>query len=416
MLLGLLAFAGMASAAVTIEEVEFDDDELSDSGTNFVRDIERGEEFTVKVHLRSDEDLENVQVEAELRGYDHDDRVEDITDVFDMDANVTYVKKLDLRFPQRIDKDGYGLTVEVSSRSGQEAVETYNLNVDAERHNIAIRDVVFSPEGSVKAGRALLASVRLTNYGDEEEETIKVKVAIPDLGISASDYVDELDSDDSTTSEELYLRIPTCTRAGVYDVEVTVEYDDFDERTTELSEIRVIEDDTCEINANNGGQGSSAAKPSIVYDASTQDAAQGGPAAAYAVTVANPTDSAKTVTLMVAGVDAFGEARISPSNVLVVSAGESKTAFVYVTADEDAEPGQYGFTVSVAGLASAAQDIALSANVVESEDKGNGSLRTALEIGLIILVVILVIIGLIVGFNKLREDEDEPEEEAQTYY
>jgi antitoxin component YwqK of YwqJK toxin-antitoxin module len=169
MLVGLLTSVGPATAAITIVEVEFDDDELEARGTTFVRDIERGEEFTVKVYLVSDEDVEDVQVETEVRGYDHNDRDEDFTDVFDMDANREYVKELELRFPQRIDKDGYGLTVAVIYRNGLESIETYDLGVDSVRHDLGIWDVTFSPEGSVQAGRALLTSVRVPNYGDEDE-------------------------------------------------------------------------------------------------------------------------------------------------------------------------------------------------------------------------------------------------------
>src|SRR3989338_6212233 len=100
-LIGALLVSGIANAAFVISEVELDEDTLDPTSTNFVRDIEKGDEFDVKVHFYSTVDADDVQVSAELRGYDHDDRVEDITDVFDAKANVTYVKKLSLKLDRK---------------------------------------------------------------------------------------------------------------------------------------------------------------------------------------------------------------------------------------------------------------------------------------------------------------------------
>ena len=403
LILSVVALASFASAAITIDEVEFDDDSLGD-GTNVIRDIESGETFTVKVHVTSDEDIDDVQVEAYIRGYDHDDRVEDISDVFDMKANVSYVKKLEVSFPQRIDDDSYQLRVRVEGRNGASAYNDYDLEIDGARHDIAIRDVIFSPEGAVKAGRAILASVRVSNYGEKDEDSVKVQVSVPDLGVSASDYIDELEAGESTTSEELYLRIPTCAEAGVYDVDVRVSYDDGDEVVTDSAQITVTEDETC------GAPSASGAKPTIVYDAASQDLTAGGQGAVYAITIANPTNAAKTVAVSVSGVDVFGSAKVSPSNVIVVGAGETKTVYVYVTADKDAKAGQYGFTASIAGLSASTQDIALAANV---KAKSGVDTVTALEIGLVVLIIILVILGIIFGYRKMNEGNSD---ETQTYY
>lgn len=405
-LIGILAISGIATATITINEVELDDDSLGD-GTNTITGVERGEEFEVKVRVISSDDLNDVQVEVYVRGYDHDDRIEDITDVFDMKAGVTYTKKLTLSLPQRMDQDRYQLRVRVEGRDGEIDYKDYDLEVDTGRHLLVIKDVVFSPEGSVKAGRALLVSVRLKNYGEKDEEGIKVKVIVPDLGISASDYIDELESDESTTSEEIYLRIPSCSAEGTYDVKVEVTYDDGDEKIIEMSEIRVIPDETCEV----GGVSDSDQKPTITYDSSTQDVTTAG--AIYTLTMSNPTNSAKTVTLSVNGVDIFGSVRVSPSNVVVLGAGETKTVYIYVTADKSAKAGQYSFSITVSGLGTTSQEISLTANVIESA--GLGSVKRALEVGLVVLVAILVILGLIIGFRKLKSEE-EIEGEDKTYY
>ena len=405
-LIGLLTICGVASATITINDVILDGNHLG-NGTNIISGIDRGDEYRVKVRVTSDENLSDVQIEVYIRGYDHDDRIEDITDVFDMKADVRYSKKLTLTFPKRMDQDGYQLRVRVEGRDGEIAYNDYDLEVDTGRHLLTIKDVVFSPEGSVKAGRALLASVRLKNYGEKDEEGIKVKVSVPDLGISASDYIDELESDESTTSEEIYLRIPSCSAEGTYDVRVEVTYDDGDEKIIEMSEIRVISDETCEV----GGVSDSDQKPTITYDSTIQDVTVKG--AIYTLTISNPTNSARTVTIGVNGVDVFGSVRVSPSNVIVLGAGETKTVYLYITADKSAKAGQYSFSVSVSGLGTTTQEIPLTANVIESVNFSN--IKKALEVGLVVLVAILVVLGLIIGFTKLKREE-ETEEEGKTYY
>ena len=93
-------------------------------------------------------------------------------------------------------------------------------------------------------------------------------------------------------------------------------------------------------------------------------------------------ESLPSVTVTVTGVDVFGEARVSPSNVIVIGSGETKTAYVYVTADKEAKAGQYGISAAVSGLGTTTQEIALTANVVEAASLGN--LKKALEVGLVI--------------------------------
>ena len=103
---------------------------------------------------------------------------------------------------------------------------------------------------------------------------------------------------------------------------------------------------------------------------------------------------------------------MEPSSVTVVPAGETKTVYVYVSANDDASAGSNGFkaTISSDGESKA---VALTANVV-ADSKGMGSLK-GLEIALVVLVIILIIIGLIIGFSKLRNNSDD-DEGAQTYY
>jgi len=101
-----------------------------------------------------------------------------------------------------------------------------------------------------------------------------------------------------------------------------------------------------------------------------------------------------------------------------LGAGETQTAYLYVTPKEDAPEGEKVFMVSVETQGDQKQ-VALTANVLAGESEPLGDwdkVKKGLEIGLIVLVVLLVVLILIIGFNKLKGDEEPEEISGQTYY
>jgi uncharacterized membrane protein len=418
LLVGLLAFCGLAYAipSTIIEKVEVEGTELDTAGTTRL-DVERGEDISVKIWLQSNVDLEDVEVEAFISGYEYNDkeRMSDTTHIFDMDTNVTYVKKLKLTLPSKVEEDNYKLRIIVSDRDGEEVVQKYSLKIDVKRHLLTIKDVVLSPEGTVQAGRALLATVRVKNIGEKDEESVKVKISIPELGISASDYIDEIEADESESSEELYLRIPTCSDAGTYVLKADVEYDEGYETVSKEMAVDVAEGEACE-----------AVAPTITpttpqtiigVGATTQDVTAGAGGVIYPLTITNAGATSRTYTIAVSGAEDWADVRISPSNTLIIDAGESKSVFVYVSAKDTASAGSHMFAVEVSSGGESLKEITLSANVAVAKAP-TSSLRRSLEVGLVVLVILLVILGLIIGFNKLKgsEEEEESAEAGQTYY
>jgi len=246
-LIGIVVLSAVASALpVAIDDVKVNGDSVSPSDSNKIS-VERGEELEVKVILTSSEAVDNVQIRAEISGYEYDyvDSVSDITKTFDMDANATHKKYLYIDLPENVEVDSYKLRVFVTNRDDVEVVENYNLKIDAERHKVVIKDIILTPAYEIVAGRSLLAAVRVENMGNRDEDSVKVTVSIPDLGVSASDYIDELDEDDAETSEELFLRIPTCAEPDVYEVVAKVVYDDGHEDVSETALVNIVESGTC---------------------------------------------------------------------------------------------------------------------------------------------------------------------------
>lgn len=401
--------------------------DLVENGDEIRLSLERDQQIEVKVEIMANTDMNDVSVEAEIFGDNHN-HLSDASETFNVKNQTLYIKELELDLPAVMDRDNYDLRVTVAGRTG--AVKTYNypLNVDTKKDSVVISDVTFNPSNEIIAGRALLTVVRVKNVGSDDQDSVKVKVSIPELDVYAVDYIDELESDDSVSSEEMYMRIPSTAKSGDYDVKVTVEYDDGYKDTEKEYTITVVGESAAEptqpgTQPTQPGTQPASGAIQITAGPQTQDTARGQGGAIYPVSVTNPTSSAKSLTLGVAGVEAFGTVKISPSTLLVVQPGATETFYVYVSANEDATLGQHTFGVEVKSNNEVLQQFPLNVNVVESEqpaqDSGWEGVKKGLLVGLVVLIVILVILGLIIAFNKMKgsEDEEEVEEGAsQTYY
>lgn len=402
-----------ASATLDVSNVIVKVDDQEVSGTSAVTaGLEKDNTIEVRVEFKANADMD-IEVEAELSADGKKDKISDSTDEFAVHNGTTYVKKLQLTLPQRMDQDRqYQLRATISSRYDYVTV-TGKIDIASTDHMVQIKDIVLNPENEVKAGRALLATARIKNRGTQTEEDVKVKASIPALGISASDYIDELDAeggeDDSTTSEELYMRIPDCAEPGEYTVKVCVEYDDGDEEDCATTKIDVVESDTCQAA---GEPAAATGKTIITVGPDTQNVAQGG-SVMYPITISNDGAESKVYSISVDSAN-WAEFSVTPSNVMVVGPGESKAAYVSVKANPSAS-GLQVFSVTIKSGENVLKQVPLRANIAGTA-AGLGKVKKALEVGLVVLVVLLVILGLIIGFNKLKGSEEAEEGEEKTYY
>ncbi len=397
LLLSALAVSA-ATVPVSIDSVKIDGDAISPSASNRLS-LERNDDIDIKVTITALSDVENVKITATLDGYEYGD-ISDSTSVFDVEANTTYKKTLTLTLPDRMDQDNYKLKVMVSSRDDETLIQYYNLKIDTVRHGLKIKDVVFSPENEVKAGRALIATARIKNVGKKDEEGVKVTLSIPELDVSDSVYIDEIESEDTITSEEVYIRIPNCAATGEYKATVTVKYNDGEDSISKDYTINVVADeDLCK------GTG----KTVLTIGPESQEVEK-KQAAIYALTISNEGSSARTYTITVDGLSDWATAEVSPSNAIVVDAKKTEAAYIYVTPNKSATSGDHMFSVTIASSGETLQQVPLTLTVKGSDVS---SVKKVLEISLIVLVVLLVVLGLIIGLKKKSESEEEPE---QTYY
>ncbi len=396
---------------ISIDKVKVGDTEVVQGDINRL-DIERGQKIDVSVALTAEEDVNDVQVEAFITGYEHGAITDSV--FFDATANTTYVKKFKLELPTRVEKDDYVLRVLITSRgAADEILEDYKLKISSQRHSVVIKDVILRPESSIEAGKAVIAVVRVENQGEKDEDGLKITAAIPELKVSDSVFIDELQEGESASSEELWLKIADqCVKTGMYDIKVTVSYLDGDKEVSETSKIEVVQSEACQ----DGGQ-QVTDQLIIVGITESQDLKQGGSSVVYPLTITNTGKTSKVLTIEVKDSD-WANITVSPSQVVAVNAGETKSVSLFVSAKESAKEGDKILTVNVKDSEGRViKSLPAKANVVKAEDANGvnlGGLRRGLEIALIVLIVILVIVGLVVAFTRLRGGPEE--ESGQTYY
>jgi uncharacterized membrane protein len=422
LLLGILLACGIANALPTVDYVKINGD-IFQPGDQLV--VEKGDALDIKVKLSASQKEQNVEVAADILGYEYNDvnELSDSTSTFDMDANDTVYQNLKVKIPDNAEKDKYDLRVRVGARTGAGFEGRYLLNLKGARHQISIRDVILSPENNLQAGRALLATVRIKNYGEKDEEGIKIKVEIPSIGLSASGYVDQLDSGDSTSSEELYLRIPNCAEPGVYKVLVSVTYDDGYSQDNAETSIAITEGELCKpVTPGQPIQPTPSTPQTIIsVGATAQDVTAGAGGVIYPITITNAGISSRIYAVTTEGTEGWADVRVSPTNTLVLNSGETKASFIYVSAKEDAQIGQRMFSVTISSGGEALKQIPMTANILKGAAPATQmnweTLKKGLEIGLVVLVVLLVILGLIIGFNKLKGgDQGSAEDREKSYY
>ncbi len=248
-ILAILLLVGTAMAVpVKIDQVEVDDVVLKTDQTSRF-DVTRDNEIEVEVLLTATADFDNVELEAYISGFEYNDvsPLSRSTKVFSLDANQTRRFVLPIKLDENVEEDNYRLHIRVADRDSPGVLEqTYPIKIDVDRHDLKIEDIVFTPSGSVTAGQALLATVRVENQGEKDEQDVRVDVAIPALELSGSDYLDEVEANDEEETEEIFMRVPLCAKEGAYDAEVTLTFDEGHQTERRTSRVTVMENPQCE--------------------------------------------------------------------------------------------------------------------------------------------------------------------------
>ncbi|MEK6901047.1 MAG: hypothetical protein AABX37_01770 [Nanoarchaeota archaeon] len=425
-LLSIMAFVVMSLLAISLVsaldnsnlnwgrvEVNGDEVEVGDeSGSSEVLAVEEGQTLNVRVGLQAVSGANDVEVEAKISGYEYSDyeSLSDSTALFNIAAGTTKYVNLEVTLPNRLEKETYWLRLRVLDKNTPALESVIQLAVEPTRHGVGIADVSFSPSTTIKAGRSLLATVLLENIGEDAEKDVKVTVSIPALGVSATEFVDMVETDnhnvESEDVPEMFLPIPATAVEGDYEVVVTAKYDDLRETATKKMNIHVVADERFQPVED---------QLVLAVGPEAQNVAAGGKAT-YGVALTNNGPRSKAYVLEVVTGD-WGSATVS-ENLVVLEPGRNKVVYVDVNVAQSTQAGEYLASLAIKSGNEVLETVPLKAMVVSAAKQTSGAdgtnvnLRNGLEIALIVLVVLLVIIGLIVGFSRLRKDN----EEEQTYY
>ncbi|RLE47934.1 hypothetical protein DRJ25_01120 [Candidatus Woesearchaeota archaeon] len=377
----------------TLESVKFDGTTLTSDSINKLN-VERGEEYEIKVAFTPGVDLDDVEVEAFISGYEYsdDERISDRSGVFDADANTTYVKKLKIRIPDDADEDSYKLRIIVSDRHNSPLVANFNLKIGLQRHDVKIKDVILNPNGIVEAGSAVIATVRVDNDGEKDEKDVRVEVSIPKLGVSDVEYIDEIESDDEENTEEIFLRIPRCAAPGVYDLNVEVAYSGRHKTVSAKKSVQVVAGEDC-------GDSSSEEQASVVLVGLQSQTGKPGETLVYPITFSNNGKNSKMFSVSAESVE-WADVSVTPSNAVVVPGKDSKVVYLNLKLNDDVEAGSRVFYANIASD-DKSENVAFTANVVAESSSPAGWL----EFIVIVLVVAIIVLGLIVFFRSRDEKE-----------
>ena len=428
-LLGLgiiLAFfvvlSGLAHALpITIEEVKVDGDVVQTGVTNIL-EVERGQDITVRVRLKGNAGagtLDYVNLEAEIKGTDYKDIISDSIGSFKVMEGVSTSKELTLTIPSRLEQDRFKLRIRLEDRDGVTTQQDYEMQISAKRHQVTIKDIILSPENEVKAGRQLFVALRLKNTGQKDEEGVKVKLMIPELEVSQTDYVNQIDREDDendqVTTNDILLRIPADAETGIYTLRAEVYFRDGDDFVSKDVKVRVLGEDKQQVVTPSTVKGEE--KTMLFVPTETQSLTAGSETF-YTLTISNSGSTSKSYTVSVDSM-AWGTFRVTPSPVVVVSPGDSKTVNVYASAKADAPSGEQRFLVTIKTDNKILKQIPLSAVISGKTSDVNGvKLETVLKVLAVVLLAILVTIGLIFIFSRIMRKDDEGNGKAETepYY
>jgi len=385
-----IALAGIAHALpLTIEDVQINDVTLNQDTENALS-LQRGEDYEVKLKVSSEEELTDIKIEAFISGYDNEEeQISDSTELFDLEPETTYIKTLKITIPENLETDTYLLRIMATDRDNDELIQNYKLKIDAPRHKLIVKDVIFRPSGEIKAGTSLLATVRLKNEGQKDQKYVKVKISIPQLGIEGTDYIDEIKKDEEQETEEIYMKIPRNAETGTYEAKITAKYSEY-KTTSSTYTIKVRADEEYTENP----------QPEIIITQLTQEEpVKAGETATYPIAITNQGKNSRAVALIPQQTD-WAETTLSESTI-VLQPEQTQTTIATIKVKKDTPAGKHATSITIIAGENQKQ-ITLTANVTKEEK----SLKGILETALIIFIILLVVLGIAMGVTKLQKKED----------
>lgn len=368
--------------------------------------VDNGETIDIDISYLGQKNADNARFRVEIEGYEHA-TLDDSTSLFTVKKGVSSSKSLSLNLPSDMDsQEEYVLRIFGSNDLSGLTYKEYSLYVDTQRHRVDISDLVMSPETGVEAGQAVIANVRVTNRGQKVQDSVKVVIEVPELNVRASSYVTNLDLDESITSEDMYLGVPSNAAAGVYTANVYTQYNDGYTQSQAKFDFVVL-------------ASSDAKNNRLIISAGNIEELVAGKESTVEIVVGNPSSQSKAISVVPGNMD-WAKVDINPSFAMV-QAGADKTYQIEVTPYNDVRGTQ---TLSL--LIKEENDVVKELNIPvvfeEAEEEAGMSWLHIVLIALIVLLIVVLLI-LLISLLRGRKDEsndsfvaDEEHDSADEYY
>lgn len=311
------------------------------------------------------------------------------TNRFDIEDGNSYTKLLSLKLPSDADdlSEEYTLYVEIVDGTDRTEKE-YTISIQRDSYTFEILSVDYNSK--VKAGEVFPISIVVKNDGYNRMDDTYVVASIPVLGVSSRGYLGDLipvedyedyEDEEDTMYRTVYLKVPSDVASGVYEMEIEAYNDDAETVVKQLVSV------------------GEAASASVLTAVKNQDL-MSGETVTYDSIIVNSADDIGVFNLNAVSGDALS---VSVPSVVTVGPKSSETVQVAVTADRNAEPGTYTFTVDVNG-----QQSVFGANIV-----GGAVSSSVVALTVVLVIVFVVLLAVLV---VLLTKKEKPMEEVETSY
>ena len=396
------------NSTICVQEISINGIKVGEFGFGLENTVSlvAGDTVPVTIYFTANDNAEDVQVSAYIKGYSEDKIVQDFDDLI---SGNDYIARLSLKVPADLDEIDLGKTLKLAIESDAgDWDQEFGISLQRETYGL---DITFAEmDRKVNAGETLNIDVVATNIGRHELEDVVAKAEIPTLGISKSIYLKDLsptDEDECDDNEDdnnnndnciegvdsrsgtIKLVIPADVPAGNYQVKLTAYNEDAE--TSVTKEIVVV-----------GAE----AETQIIASPISKTFAT-GEKAEYRIILVNSGKDVKIYSIVPEMNPDLAVTIDEP--VVAVPSGSTKTVLVSVTS---AKEGTFAFKVNVISRDKLAESILLSA-VVEGK---SGQLKTEpIVIWTIVLAVVFVVL-LIILIVLLTRKPERTEELGESYY
>lgn len=380
---------------IVIDEIELNSVDITNLDKLFV---ENGGVLDIRIKFDALETFDDARLRASIDGYEHG-IIDSSTDIFLAGSGNTYVKTLRLNLPADMDSQkDYVLRITGANDLSGLLNKELTIFVGAQRHRVDVLDLVMTPSSGVEPGQNIIANVRLKNRGQKDQDSVRVSVSIPELGISEASYVSNLNREEVVTSDDMLLFVPSNAQAKQYAVQVTLAYNDGYTESIESYSLNVLAPKIV-------------AEKNLLVSFKNNIDLSAGQERSFEVVIANPNSESKPISIVSNG-NNWADVDVTPT--LGFIKGDSSETFTVTVTPKSAIAGEKELSLLVKEGANTVSEITVQTYVEPNE----GINWVNVLLAILLIIAIIVLLALVVAIAKRRNGNDEEDEvsSSEEYY